>query len=355
MKNENSVFLITKDISIKQAMRRMSDLGQKVLFIVGKNNHLVGSLSDGDIRKWILSGGSLRESVYKICNRKPRFVREAYELDKARQMMLDFAINSIPVLNDADQLLSVLTWADVFSAKVPKKKKHIDIQVVIMAGGKGSRLDPFTKILPKPLIPINDKPIIEVIMDKFNEYGIDKFFVSLNHKAKMIKSYFEDSDFKYDIRYVEENLPLGTAGSLRLLKNKVREPFLVTNCDVIIETDYDEIINFHKENNNDITLVVSCKHYVIPYGVCNIENGGILKNIDEKPEHDLLINTGMYIMQKNVLGLIPRNKLFNINELLMKAKGKGYRIGVFPVSESAWIDVGQWEEYHKAIEKMKLK
>jgi len=348
-------FLITKDFSIKQAMKRMSEIGQRNIFIVDSRNRLVASLSDGDIRKWILSGGSLRECVSKAYHKKSRFVSEGDHPDRVKKMMLEYLIECVPVLKNGNEVVRVLTWKDVFLEKPIRQKKPVDIQVVIMAGGKGSRLDPFTTILPKALIPIGDKPIIEIIMDKFGEYGIREFFISVNHKSRMIKSYFEEKNGgKYRIRYIEEKEPLGTAGSLKLLRNKVKEPFLVTNCDIIVEADCGEIVNFHEENNYDLTLVVSCKHYLIPYGVCAIENGGLLKDINEKPEYDLLVNTGMYIMKKNIIDLIPGGRVFNINELIIKAKEKGLRTGVFPINDSAWLDIGQWEEYHKAIEKMRI-
>lgn len=354
MEIDTNSFLITKDLSVKQVMKRMTDIGQRVLFVVDDKKRLKGSLSDGDVRKWILSGGNLNEKVFKVCNRKPKFVKEKYHIEDIKQTMLDLVIESVPVVKDDNGVVKILTWEHVFADKVPKQKKPLDIQIIIMAGGKGARLEPFTKILPKPLIPIGDKPIIEIIMDKFGEYGIKDFFISINHKSRMIKSYFEETNDKYSIHYIEENKPLGTAGCLRFLRNKVKESFLIANCDIIIEANYTEIVKFHKDNDYDMTLVVSCRHYVIPYGVCEIENGGILKYINEKPEYDFLVNTGMYVMKRGLLDLIPRNQSFNFDKLISKAKDKGYKIGVFPISESSWIDIGQWKEYHKTLEKMQL-
>lgn len=353
---DRNIFLISKNISIKQAMQRMNEHGQKNLFIVNEAGQLLGALSDGDIRKWILSGGALNEAVARIYNKKPKYVTRNYKLSDVRKIMVDLLIESVPVVDETEKsVLTVLTWNDVFSDKKKVKRGKINAQVVIMAGGKGSRLDPFTKILPKPLIPIGDKPIIELIMDKFNEYGIHEFYVSVNHKAKMIKSYFEEMNDKYKIVYIDEQIPLGTAGSLQYLKNKIKKSFIITNCDILIDADCVEIVNFHETNNYDITMVVSCRNYIIPYGVCEIENGGQLKRIVEKPSYDLLINTGMYVINRKILNLIPKNKEYNMNELIEAAQNKNYSVGVYPISENSWTDIGQWEEYHKAIEKMKDK
>lgn len=355
MKLNYELFLIRSDFTVKQAMKRMTEIGQKVLFVVDDKKALFGALSDGDIRKWILAGGSIKESIKKIYNKKPKYVSADFKISEARKMMLDFLIECVPVLDAGEKVINILTWENVFSQNKPKRPSALDIQVVIMAGGRGTRLDPFTRILPKALIPIGDKPIIEIIMDRFCEYGIKEFFVTVNHKSKMIKSYFEDTgNDKYNIQYIEETRPLGTAGSLKYLKGRIKEPFLITNCDTIVDMDYGEIVNFHKENNDDMTLVVSYKHHVIPYGVCEIENGGMLKSINEKPEYDFLVNTGIYIMNRKVLDLIPANTVFNMNDVIELAQKKGCKIGAFPINDRSWIDIGQWEEYHKAIEELTM-
>jgi dTDP-glucose pyrophosphorylase len=353
MGNDFDKLLIAKDVSVKQAMKCMSEIGQKELF-VAENYKLLGSLSDGDIRKWILAGGELDRKVFEVCNKNPRYVEENYSKEAVKKIMLELLIESVPVVGEDGNIKEILTWDGIFAGKALKHKGKLDLKVVIMAGGKGTRLDPFTKILPKPLIPIGEKPIIEIILDKFGEYGITEFLVSINHKAKMIKSYFEENNGKYHINYIEETEPLGTAGSLKLLEGRVQGPLLITNCDTIIESDYAEMLNFHKENKHDLTLIVSCRHYVIPFGVCRVEGGGLLKDMIEKPEYDFLVNTGMYLMNDNLLELIPQGEFFNITDLIARAQGAGRRIGVFPINESAWIDIGNWEEYRKAVEKMRI-
>lgn len=346
-----SSFIVECSATIKQAMKHMSKMGEKEIFVVDRGKRLLGALSDGDIRKWILRGGSLKARVDKVCNKTPKFVEENYSLDHVKKTMLKLKIESMPVVYPNRQIRQILTWDDVFAGQVSKHKEQLDVPVVIMAGGKGTRLDPFTKILPKPLVPIGEKPVIEIIMDQFHEFGITDFYLTLNHKARMIKSYFEEANEKYKITYIEEDKPLGTAGSLRLLKGKLRSPFLVTNSDIIIEGHYGELVKFHKDHGNALTVVVSCRHYVIPYGVCEIENGGTLKKMKEKPSYDLLVNTGMYVVNAEVLDFIPRNEAFDMTELIQRLKEEDFKVAVFPIDEHAWIDVGQWDEYQRAIEK----
>lgn len=220
-----------------------------------------------------------------------------------------------------------------------------------MAGGEGSRLAPFTKILPKPLMPIGDKPIIEIIIGRFMDFGCNDFYLSLHYKANIIKAYFKDFEHQYKITYIEEEKPLGTAGSLLFLKDHIKKTFFVSNCDILIEADYADILKFHNRKKNKMTLVSSMKNFTIPYGVCEIENGGILKDIKEKPEFDFFVNTGMYVLDKAVLGDIPKNKLYNMTDLISDYLKKGEKIGVYPVSEKSWLDMGQLEALQEMLNK----
>jgi len=354
MTENASGFLIIKEKTIRQAMSQLSEVGEKQLFVVDDDNRLIGALSDGDIRKWILKGGNLYKKVDEVCNKFPKYVSENYDIEDVKQIMLEEKIESIPVINKDRIVKDILVWDKVFSGEVKRHREKIDMPVVIMAGGKGSRLDPYTKILPKPLIPIGEKPIIELIMDKFNEFGIKDFFISINHKAKMIKSYFEETNGEYNITYIEESMPLGTIGSLSLVRKEIDNTVLVTNCDVIVDADYVELVRFHKDRGYSMTLVACYRHYTVPYGVCEIANGGSLKAIKEKPKYDLLINAGMYIMNKEILSLIPENRCFDSTDLINAAQSASYPVGVFPIHEKDWLDVGEWDEYRKTVRKLSL-
>lgn len=346
-------FFIKKNWSIKDAMKQMNKTGEKILFAVDDDNSLLGSLTDGDVRRWILKEGKLTDHVDKIYNKNPIFVTANYGIENVKQLMLKNKIEWIPVLGTDRKIIEVLLWNNIFGDGVVVPKEKLSMPMVIMAGGKGERLDPFTRILPKPLIPIGERPIIDIIMDKFSQYGITEFYISINHKARMIKFYFEETNTAYNIHYLEEREPLGTAGSLRFLKGRLKGSFFVTNCDIIINCDYAEIARFHAQNDYDLTMVGAFRHHTIPYGICEIKKGGILKTITEKPEYDFIVNTGMYILKSNVLRFIPKNTLFHMTNLVQEIRKNNGKIGVFPVAEKSWIDVGQWEEYKKSIANMK--
>lgn len=349
--------LINKTSSIKDALKTLNRTAGKVLLVVDVENKLLGTITDGDVRRYILSGKNITKNadVRGVYNRKPIYINKRdFSANVARAIMIKNKIELLPILDDDNKVVDFITWTKLFAGGGIEKPKIENLPVVIMAGGKGTRLDPFTQILPKPLIPVGDKAIIDIIMDKFSEYGINEFYISINHKAKMIKAYFEEMSKKYIIHYIEEKYPLGTAGSLKFLQAKVKDSLLVSNCDIIIDCDYNEVVEFHKSNNYDITIIGSLKHFVIPYGVCVIKKNGLLINMIEKPEYNFLLNTGMCILKKDTLALIPAKQKFHVTDLVNEVKRKGGKVGVFPISEGSWIDVGQWEEYKKAIEKLRV-
>ncbi|MBF0489163.1 MAG: CBS domain-containing protein [Candidatus Omnitrophica bacterium] len=348
-------YLISKDKSVKSAMRQMGQEGAKELCVIDPSEELFGVLSNGDIRRWILHGGSLENEVGKVCNSSPKVVKEKWDQENVRKMMLEQRIESVPVLDRDNKVIEILLWEEVFSNKKFKRHASLKAPIVIMAGGKGTRLDPFTRILPKPLIPIGEKPIIEIIMDKFLEYGSPQFYISIFHKSRMIKSYFEEINGRYKIKFVEEKKSLGTIGALGLLKGKFKENIIVTNCDVVVDADYTELLKFHQEKKHDLTLVASMRYFKIPYGVCELGQRGELKNINEKPEYDLLVNTGMYVISPRVIQIVPKEQSFTIIDLIKLAQDKGFSVGVFPINEKSWIDVGQWDEYSKSVKEFETR
>jgi NDP-sugar pyrophosphorylase family protein len=243
----------------------------------------------------------------------------------------------------------VYFWEDVFIETKPHPVQQFDLPVIIMAGGFGTRLKPLTNVIPKPLIPIGEKTIIENIFDRFAVHGSNRFYLSVNYKADLIKYYLENLNLEHEISYFIEDKPLGTAGSLSLLKGKINSTFFVSNCDIIIEQDYSEILKYHQENKNEITIVAALKNYAIPYGTIETGNNGQLLSLKEKPELTFKINSGMYILEPSLLDEIPTNEFFHITYLIEKIKLRNGNVGVFPVSEGSWKDIGEWDEYWKMI------
>jgi len=341
---------IESDGSIKDALKKLSVTGEKCLIVIDQRSKLLGTLSDGDLRKAILSGAVLSDTIESLYQSKPTVLVEgSYNIDKAKKIFIKNKFDLIPIVDQNNVVVDVLIWANVFKNDKKKIRQALDVPVVIMAGGRGSRLEPFTKVLPKPLVPIHDKPIIEHIIERFTEIGCSDFHLTVNYKGKILKAYFEELQPDYQVQFVEELEPLGTAGSLQYLQGCFDHPFFVTNCDIIIKTDYTNLYEFHKKGGYDITLVASAKEYIIPYGTCELNGDGHLSHINERPKYNFLINTGLYVLNPDVLECIPKNKHYHITHLIENIKNNGKKVGVFPVDEDSWIDVGQWAEYRQSV------
>lgn len=344
-------FFTQLDVTITNAMKQLEATQERVVFAVDADGRLYGSLTDGDIRRWILKGGSLDARVADVCNTSPHWVDQRYDRTAVKDLMLSRNISCIPVLGEDRRILDLLFWEALFQVDSPPRSyRPVDVPVVIMAGGRGTRLDPFTRVLPKPLIPIGDKTVIEVIIDSFLRHGIDRFFVSVNSKARVIKSYFEELAPSYAVEYIDETEPLGTAGALGALAGRTTGPLIVTNCDVIVRADYAELIDLHRAAENDITLVTSMKSFHIPYGICELKGNGDLSKISEKPTFDYLVSTGLYVLNGSVLDLIPRGQRYDITQLIDTVRNGCGRVGIYPVGEDSWLDTGDWPEYQRTVQ-----
>jgi dTDP-glucose pyrophosphorylase len=345
------LFLIDKDISIKQAMLQLTQRATKILFILDENQKLIGTLTDGDIRRGITCGIELTTNITKVM--KENFFSCHADDENAKQKAVDlikkYRIEFVPILGTEGKVADIVSWYDGLADEPASiKSPLIDNQVVIMAGGKGTRLDPFTKILPKPLIPLGDKPIVEVIMDRFYERGFHKFNLVINHKKEMIKLYFNENKQPYEVELIDENEYYGTVGGLCLLKRKIKDTFVFTNCDTLLEGDYSEFINWHKEHKNILTIIGSHKEIYVPYGVLNMTNGSLFEMI-EKPKYDLFVNTGSYVMEPEILDYLEDNEKMDIDQLITRIKlSNTNKVGVFPCW-GRWFDVGQWDEYKKTL------
>jgi dTDP-glucose pyrophosphorylase len=331
-------FLIDEEATMIEAMQQLDKVAKKVLFVI-QDRHFVAAITDGDIRRWILKKGNLDAKVKDIANYNPKSLLEE-DKSKAKDFMKKHSIEALPILDKENNIVSVVLWND----EEVEPKRNLEVPVVIMAGGLGTRLYPYTKILPKPLIPIGEIPIVEHIINRFNQYGSDQFYLVVNHKKNMIKAYFNEIEKAYKVDYVDEDKPLGTGGGLSLLKGKIDSTFILSNCDILIEEDYEKIYNYHKKEKNLITMVCSLKNIRIPYGVIEISETGEIENMKEKPELSFFTNTGMYIVEPKIIEELEEDKAIGFPDIIEQYKAQGKKIGIYPISENSWMDMGQLDE-----------
>jgi len=339
--------VIVPTISLLDAMKLMDELKVKMLFAF--TDHFEGIVTIGDIQRAIIKTVSLDSPIASIIDKQKKYGEVGESLESIREKMLQLRAECMPVVDEKGELVDVYFWKDFFQFEEHQHRDKIDLPVIIMAGGKGTRLKPLTNVIPKPLVPVGDKTILEVIMDQFEAIGCHKFYMSVNYKADMVKYYLSQLPHKYDIEFFQEDKPLGTIGSVSLLRDKIQTPFFVSNCDSINEQDYRDVYDYHIKNRNDLTIVTMVKSFRIPYGVIETEKDGLMKALSEKPKLNYQVNTGVYILNPICIDEIPEGEFFHITHLMEKIKARGGRVGCFPVSEKSWKDMGEWPEYLKMI------
>lgn len=331
-------YLVNQKTSIKEVMRLINDIKHKTVFIVDSKTKLIGSVTDGDIRRGIINNFSPLDSVEFIMNKKPLIINSNKSVDTVTKTMVKRGLLLLPKVDLLGNILFI------YSIVSDVSKAPIDNTMVIMAGGKGVRLLPRTKDLPKALVKVAGKPMLEQIILTATNFGITSFIISINYLGSKIKKYFGDgSAWNISITYIEEEKFLGTAGALGLLpKNKDKSPLIVINCDVISELNYTELLDFHVKNKSDATMVVKKHELTNPYGVVRIE-GNIIKGFEEKPVYRNFINAGVYVIDRKILKLIKSNQFIDMPVLLEKAIKKGNCIKAFNVYEP-WFDLGNEED-----------
>jgi dTDP-glucose pyrophosphorylase len=339
---------ITADFTLLEALKKMDVLDKKLL-LVTNGDFFQGLLSAGDIQRAIIKNIRLDDKVASILRSTYRIGKPGDTFEDIKQMMLEYRMEFCPVVDEQRKITDIHFWEDVFQNKKAPKLNQFQLPVIVMAGGVGSRLRPLTHVLPKPLVPIGSKTMMEEIFDRFSSHGCTEFFISVNYKADLIEFYLKSLHLKHSISYFKEEKPMGTAGSLSLLRGVIKQTFFINNCDILIDQDYSEILAYHRENKNEITLVAALKNYAIPYGILETGDEGQLLDIKEKPELTFKINSGMYILEPHLLDEIPDNSIFHITDLIALVKKRQGRVGVYPVSERAWKDVGDWKEYLQVI------
>ena len=341
--------LINKNITIKSAISKMINISSKTLIVVDENKKLLGTVSDGDIRKIIINKPQkfFNKSIGDIFTKDPVYLKNNdVTYQKLSDLFIKFKIDLIPIVDDKKKVINVYRWFEILDNNNQKFKK-INIPAVIMAGGKGERLLPLTEIFPKALIPIDGAPIIKKTIDMFVSYSIKNLYLILNHKSNLIKSYLKK--IKYDksikLNFLKETKPLGTAGGLFKIKKYKIENFILINCDILINYDISLIVDFHKKNKNDLTICVANKKDKIQYGICEMDDLNNLKRIIEKPTNEININTGFYIINKSLLNLIINNKPLNMDRLIERAKKNNLKIQTYKIDFYNWREIGMIKDY----------
>ena len=338
--------LIHKDVLVREALGVLNQTGQQILLIEDNDSALAGIITDGDIRRFIMENEKIDVPVSQAMNTSFKFLTEK-ERDQAIPILKKKKINHIPIVDERRRVVDLITALDF----IKSKEKQVDIPVVIMAGGKGKRLSPLTKIIPKPLIPVGGKTMIEVIMESFRRYGFHNFTVIVNYKKELIKSYFNENGASNGVKFVDETEFLGTAGGLRMLRNIIGETFILTNCDITVNFDLMDMFQFHKISNADLTVLGVKKKIDVPYGVIQLTDDHSVESIQEKPHYYFNIISGIYILQSSLLEMIPESRAYGMDELISSCLSDKKRVTCYLI-ENGWFDIGQFEEYKVLLKKM---
>ena len=337
-------FIGRDDLTVSETMQQIDNNKNGILFLVDDSQRLIACITDGDIRRFLLSGGKMDSPAIEAANHAPKVAGSEEEARKLYHRR-DYVI--IPIVNSLGCIVALYNG----EGHEIRKRNALNIPVVINAGGRGTRLDPFTRVLPKPLIPVGDLPIIEHIMKEYQSYSCNEFHIIVNYKRELMKAYFSENENHYNITWYNEETPLGTGGGLSLLRGVFSDTFFFANCDALLTANYESMLNFHKENNNVITMVCAYKNMNIPYGVVEMGVNGTIESMKEKPLMSFLTNTGIYIVEPEVIDDMEDNVPIGFPDIVERERQKGKRVAVFPVSENDWMDMGQLSE----LEKMRIK
>lgn len=344
-KQEIQKFIGKSFFTVSQAMQGIDANTNGILFVVDDKQVLIGCITDGDIRRFLLAGGKINDKAIDAGNKHPKV---AHTLKEAKALYHNKNYVVIPIIDEEGHIVDLYDG----EGRIIKERNALNIPVVINAGGKGTRLEPFTKVLPKPLIPVGNLPIIELIMKEYQTYSCDEFHIIVNYKRELLKAYFADNENHYNITWYDEEKPLGTGGGLRLLRGKLNSTFFFANCDALLTANYERMLEFHKMNGNVITVICAYKNMTIPYGIVEMGVNGKIVGMKEKPLMSFLTNTGIYIVEPEVIDDIEDGVPIGFPDIVEKERQNGKQVAVFPVSENDWMDMGQLPELEKMRKKL---
>lgn len=339
-------FVISQDSSILEALKAINNIGNRyalTLFIVDKNNSVVGTLTDGDIRRSLIGGLTLEERVKNIANKSFFYLKAGTYDVKQIHIAKEKGIELIPVLNEQNQIVDVVN--------LKKQKSYLPIDAVLMAGGKGERLRPLTENTPKPLLKVGDKCIIDYNVDRLINYGVRHISITVNYLKEQIEEHFSTPRGKIIVNTVREPKFLGTIGSIKFVDSFYNDTVLLMNSDLFTNIDYEDFFLHFKEHDADMSIAAVPYTISVPYGIFELE-GRDIKGVLEKPTYNYYANAGIYLIKRELLDLIPENEFFNATDFMDMLMKKRYKVIRFPLN-GTWIDIGNPQEYQKAKELVK--
>jgi dTDP-glucose pyrophosphorylase len=340
MKNWKNT-LISDSTPIMKAIQIIDAEALQIAIVVDDQGRLAGTITDGDVRRSILKGISLENPCRLIMNAKPTVAHPKDDREHILGIMKHLEIRHVPIVGDEGRVVGVETLEELIQA--PRQENR----VVLMAGGMGNRLRPLTNDRPKPLIEVGNKPILETILENFIEYGFRHFYISVNYKADMVEDHFQDgSRWGVDIRYIHEDKAMGTAGPIGLLPEKVEQPLLVMNGDLLTKVNFHQLLDFHREHKSQATMCVREYDFQVPYGVVRLDKHRLLQ-IEEKPVQRFFVNAGIYVLEPKTLKHIPQDTYFDMTDLFDKIITQGLETAAFPIREY-WIDIGRIDDLERA-------
>lgn len=341
-----SKFIIRNNSSVLDALKAINSIGNKdalTLFVVDVNNAVIGTLTDGDIRRSLINGGSLNYSVETIAHKTFTYlIAGAYNV-KQIHIAKEKGLELLPVLNEQMQIVDVVN--------LKKQKSYLPIDAVLMAGGKGERLRPLTEKVPKPLLKVGDKCIIDYNIDRLINFGVRHLFVTVNYLKEQLEDHFAEPRGYVQVKTVREPKYLGTMGSIKYVENFYNNTVLLMNSDLFTNIDYEDFFLHFKEYDADMSIAAVPYTISVPYGIFELE-GRNVKGVLEKPTYNYYANAGIYLIKRELLDLIPDGEFFNATDFMDMLIKKGYNVIRFPLN-GTWIDIGNPQEYQKAKELVK--